>query len=629
MIECIINGSKTFPSLSAGLKIVVENPAMRNKSSYTYDIIFPLNIVANVRFFSMLGSMAVSVKHREYESCSLVVDNRVIFSGKGIVTGVSNTEVKMQIIQELESSMPSALKEVYIDKIPYMAVDSKYFQAVFDYGGDTFDGDEHGLIRFTDVRDELLSKGFIGEQGKYTFVQTLRGDVSGDNPENFSNLICHISENDDESTRWPLYNLAVQPNFLYVLKRVLEYAGYSYDLSAIDVEPWTHMYVASTNRSIEIKDALPHWTIEKLLTETEKLFNISFEWNGKTVRAVKLWENEASKTYVIENEEEFERTYDEEGTEYEDNSNLTYQLADTHDPMETVAREAVERFGIKEYPSLSSLESAVRTMTDKEKTTSFFSIPQDPSLFYFHLAEEDGETSELRKIGLFRPIFRDVTSDSEKALNITPVAIERENVAFFPILEEIGYDHQGNPRFYLVHTFWKEMSYPVSYLKEYHEDWIRVQDVIEDGSSIEDEEDSSPLELMFVGPLLTETNKAEKWYQAGIIPYYRKFTFVTNLAANTDYQYRIGLLLASMSLNTGTNLKCLGDFHITQSQIDESSGFNKHEETIFKFVSKDIPSIGNIFLIRNKRYVAKQLEVQLKESGYAKEITGHFYALDS
>ncbi|MBQ2674157.1 MAG: hypothetical protein IJG07_05685 [Prevotella sp.] len=628
MIECIINGSKTFPSLSAGLKIVVENPAMRNKSSYTYDIIFPLNIVANVKFFSMLGSMAVSVKHREYESCSLVVDNRVIFSGKGIVTGVSNTEVKMQIIQELESSMPSALSEVFIDKIPYMAVNSRYFQAVFDYGGDTFDGDEHGLIRWTDVKEELQSRGFIGEQGYYTFVQTLKGDSVGDNPEQFMNLVCHILD-DGEVQSWPLYNLAVQPNFLYVLKRVLEYAGYSYDLSAIDQEPWTHLYVASTNRSLDIRDALPHWTIEKLLQETEKLFNISFEWNGNTVKAVKLWENEASKTYVIENEEEFERTYDEEGTEYEDSSNLTYQLSDTHDTLDTVSREAVEKFGIKEYPSLSSLESAISTMTDKEKTTSFFSVPQDPSLYYYHLSEEDGETSELRKIGLFRPIFRDLTSDSEKELNITPVAIERDNVAFFPTLVRIGEDSQGNDRYYLVETLWKEMSFPVANVKEYYEDWIRVQDVIEEGSSIEDEEDTTPLELMFVGPLFTESYTQDLWRKNGILTQYYHFTFITNLAANTDYLYRVGLNLASMSLNTGTNLKCLGEFHITQAQIDDSTGFNKHEETIFKFVSKDIPSIGNIFLIRNKRYVAKQLEVQLKESGYAKEITGHFYALDS
>ena len=627
MIECIINGSKTFPSLSAGLKIVVENPAMRNKSSYTYDIIFPWNIVANVRFFSMLGSMAVSVKHREYENCSLVVDNRVIFSGKGIVTGVSNTEVKMQIVQKLESSVPSALSDVFIDKIPYKAVDSKYFQAVFDYGGDTFDGDEHGLIRWTNVKNELEQNGFIGERGYYTFVQTLRGDATGDNPEQFMNLVCHIASSSFEE--WPLYNLAVQPNFIYVLKTVLAYAGYSYDLSAIDVEPWNHLYVASTNRTLEIKDALPHWTVSKLLTEVEKLFNITFEWNGMTVKAVKLWESEASKTYVIENEDEFERNYDEEGTEYEDTSNLTFQLSDTHDPLSTVRRETMEKFGVKEFSSYTAMREAISAMTEKEKTTTFFSIPQNPELYYYHLAEEEGEESEVREVGLFRPLFRDLSADNEKELNITPVAIERENVPFFTVLINIGRDDQGNDRYYLVQTLWKEMSYPVAHVKEEYEDWVRVQDVIEDGSSIEDEEDNSPMELMFVGPLGTATTVDTEIWGWGIYTTYKTFTFVTNLGYNTEYLFRMGVKRASLSLNKGTDQICLGDLHITQSQIDESTGFNKHEETIFKFVSKDIPSVGNIFLIRNKRYVAKQLEVQLQESGYAKEITGHFYALDS
>lgn len=623
MIECVINGTKTYPSVSNGLKLVIENPAMRDKSSYTYDIVFPLNVSQNVKFFSRLNLLNVSVKIREFENCRLVVNNKTLFYGKGIITSVSNTEVKMQIIQEAQSSFPSELSDDYIDKLSYPAVDSRFKQAVFDYEGDTFEGDGHGILTFTDVKPELDANKFIGEKGKYTFVTTIPGDVSGDNIEESLNVLCLIVDTDDQ--RMPIFHLAVQPNLIYILENILEHYGYTYDISSLNVEPWKDLYIASAVKSLNLADALPHWTVSKFLEEIEKLFNVSFSFDDKYVVAKKIWESEASETVTIETENEFEKNYDEDGQDYSDTSNLTYQLEDTHDSTETLEREVLEKFSVVKYDSESSMKLAVANMSEKEKKTHLFATDETPELYYWHESDGDGDSDELRAVGLFRPLFRDVTADNQKELNITPVAIEEDEKPMFPYLQNVKGQYTSEPILRKLGEFSTTTPRVVVYTKNVVEDYLTVQDLIEDSES-ETTESDSKLELMFVGPLAYQVIKLEKnWGYYNIW----KPVFNYGLPVTNEYLYSVGVKQASLSLNKCSTLKCIGELHVSQLEIDDSSGINKNEETILKFVMDNIPPINCLFLVRNKRYVAKQFEVQIVENGYSKEITGHFYELRS
>lgn len=632
MIECIINGQKTLPSLSNGLKLVIENPAMRDKSSYTYDIVFPLDIPQNVKFFSHVGHMSVSVKQREYESCRLVADNKTLFQGKGIVTNVSQSEVKMQIVQEIESSFPDVFKDLYIDKITYPHVDSRFKQAVFDDGGEYFWNDDHGMTEYYNPKSDLENNKFIGERYKYTFVTTVpdgEDNQTGEAVENLVNVLCITGEGNDLYVE-ALYRLAVQPSLMFVLKKVLEAKGYTYDLSAIDVEPWNDLYIASAKKSLNIADALPHWTAEKFLQEIEKLFNVSFTWEGSKVTATRLWDQEASRYVSISAENEFERTYDEEGQEYADTSNLTYQLSDLHDGNETIAREVIEKFGIKSYRSETEMRTAVARMTEKEKKTSLFATADSPELFYWHESIGEEDSDKLVSAGVFRPLFRDVTADNERPLSITPVALEDDPIPLWAVIRGYRRFYDEPAKFYLIGGLPSCLPRPVVEVRETVEDYITVQDMVEDGSSEESKEDDSVMEVMFVGPnSITGEHFEGNW--GGIAWMVRNYDFwlSRNVPAVHNYMYRFGLKAASLALNECNTMKCIGELHVSQLQIDNATGFNKNEETIVKFVSDTIPPIGSVYLIRNKRYIAKQLEVQLNDNGYAKEITGHFYEMDS
>lgn len=624
MIECRINGTKVYPSLNSGLKIVIENPAMRDKSSYTYDIQFPLDLPQNAWFFSHLGHLSVGVKHREYDDCRLILDNKVLFSGKGIVTSVTQSEVKMQIIQEISSSIPEVFSGVFIDKIYYPPVNSRYKQAKFNDGSDNFNGDSNLMIEFTSAKSDLTNNSFVGERFKYTFVTTVPGDASIESASQLVNAYC--LEYGSGDAFYAMVNLAVQPNLMYVLKQVLASKAYTCDISCIDTEPWNDLYICSSNKSLNIADALPHWSVEKFLNEIGKLFNISWKWDetNRSVIAVKLWENAASECVKLEAIGEFEKNYDEEGQEYADTSNLTYALSDTHDGMDSVEREPVEHFGIKPFVTENLMRDAVSRMSEKEKKSSFFANNERPELFYWHESDEEGDEEGLRTVGLFRPLFRDLTADNSKELNIIPVAIEDDEIPFFPAVRN---RYNG---WRLENSLRAKIPRPVVYPKDYVEDYISVQDVVEAGDSIEDKDDDTPIEIMFVSPLgIKNLTSAYSSYGPffGVIS--NTAVILVNTAVNNNHIYRVGLKPASLSLNECNGQKCIGELHISQLQIDKSSGFNKNEEFIIKFIRENIPPIGNIFLISNKRYLAKQMEIQLNDNGFSKEITGHFYALDS
>lgn len=610
MIKCYIDGKETVPSMKEGLKIVIENPNMREKSSYTYDITFPLDILENLECFSGISHVSVSIRNRTFDDCRLMVNDRMLFRGKGLVTVVTRDEVKLQIVQEVQQEVPKVFSDMFIDHVKYPAVDRRFKQAVFTGGGSSFEGGKHYLVEWTDARPELNETRFLGEKGKYTFVQTLKGDSTGEDVEDFVNVCCSMSD----FKGWPLYNLAVQPNLMFVLKHILASAGYNADLSAINREPWSDLYVCSSNVTLDIAEALPHWTAGKFLTELEKLFNIRFEWRGSQVGIVKLWESEASQQVVIEDEDDFEKNYDEDGQEYADTSNLSYSLADTHDPRDTVKSEVVRKYGIRKFSSLTEIKKAVDAMGDREKRTSFFAVPDWPELYYYHEKTDDSDFDRLEGMGWFRPLFRDLSSDSETELCITPVAIEHEEVSFRPILSPI-FD-----LYYTKEVKRVDFAYPVINTKEGHDDYIPVQDVVEDGSDMEDSEDESPMEIMFVGPY--ETIYLYMKVSSGSAE-----NVAIPKAQTKSYVFNLTQKMGSLSLNSSNKLVSVGDFHVTQLQIDSASKFNKHEELIRKFIADEVPSVSRVFIIGNKRYVAKQLEILVNDEGIAHEITGHFYEI--
>lgn len=62
----------------------------------------------------------------------------------------------------------------------------------------------------------------------------------------------------------------VQPYLLTVIKRIVEYFGYTFDTSFFDNNFLRNVYVCSAVSSNRVAAALPHWTVSEFFDELEK-----------------------------------------------------------------------------------------------------------------------------------------------------------------------------------------------------------------------------------------------------------------------------------------------------------------------------------------------------------------------
>ena len=116
MIYCVLDGDRVYPSLSQNIKITSENPELKDKGSYTLDVTFPMSIYENQVKFRHLNRIDVSLSKNDYDSATLYVDQVSVISGIGVITSVTNKEVKLQIMNaNSEIKYASGFDKRYID----------------------------------------------------------------------------------------------------------------------------------------------------------------------------------------------------------------------------------------------------------------------------------------------------------------------------------------------------------------------------------------------------------------------------------------------------------------------------------------------------------------------------------
>lgn len=120
MIYCTLDGKVAYPSSSEKIKITLNNPYVQDSGTYTYDISFPMSIHQNAVVFNNIHRLDVRKRISSFETCELYADNKLIISGKGTVTSVNNTTVKLQIVGGASRiKFNSKFEKHFIDEIDY------------------------------------------------------------------------------------------------------------------------------------------------------------------------------------------------------------------------------------------------------------------------------------------------------------------------------------------------------------------------------------------------------------------------------------------------------------------------------------------------------------------------------
>lgn len=623
MITCIINGHRAYPISTSSIKVTYANQYVTDDGEYTYDITFPMDILANREIFKNVSRFEVAKNIAKYDDCKLYVDSRIIMSGVGTILSVNQNEVKLQIVGgKSRIKFNEKLTKHYIDELDL---------GIADKPGYTVDkGWSQGfknILKINDIYrlDDDKSK-FLGVAGKWCFVPVR--DETNDMIANFVGV--------DKTKQFIGYNapfimnLAVQPNLMHILRKVVEYEGYTLKRNDYDCKPWNLLYIASAYKTRELRKALPHWSSYTFIEEFRKLFNATIVFDDilKTCSVINASELTTADSIKIEPLDEYTTDYDEDGSiSTSSTANLEYNLGGSANrgSYEVISKKVFENFESFHSEEISLDHQFVTTTllwSEKKKRQTIIENFGD---YYIYVEDESGK-KKWKLAGIWSPLIRDKSSEDYVDLNISPAAQVVENINFKTAL--IGEDKYYEKRCLLSIPNDKEPDSKESDVDDDGFSYTSVQDAIDDESTLDkSEDDQECMNIFFILPGRVQIGGPNQTSLSWVGNKSRWPQFLTDYRINEDYRYS-GIAdifhdTYSLSLRKTREVgsTCLGSFHNNGLRID-----NKNSMEV-KFKSDEIPDPSKIYIIRNKRFVCAKIEMEVKDDAIEPIYTGYFYML--
>ena len=623
MITCIINGHRAYPISTSSIKVTYANQYVTDDGEYTYDITFPMDILANREIFKNVSRFEVAKNIAKYDDCKLYVDSRIIMSGIGTILSVNQNEVKLQIVGgKSRIKFNEKLTKHYIDELDL---------GIADKPGYTVDkGWSQGFKNIQKINDiyrldDDKSK-FLGVEWKWCFVPVR--DETNDMIANFVGV--------DKTKQFIGYNapfimnLAVQPNLMHIFRKVVEYEGYTLKRNDYDCKPWNLLYIASAYKTRELRKALPHWSSYTFIEEFRKLFNATIVFDDilKTCSVINAAELTTADSIKIEPLDEYTTDYDEDGSiSTSSTANLEYNLGGSanRDSYEVISKKVFENFESFHSEEISLDHQFVTTTllwSEKKKRQTIIENFGD---YYIYVEDESGK-KKWKLAGIWSPLIRDKSSEDYVDLNISPAAQVVEDINFKTAL--IGEDKYYEKRCLLSMPNDKEPDSKESDIDDDGFSYTSVQDAIDDESTLDKtEDDQECMNIFFILPGRVQIGGPNQTRLSWVGMKSRWPQFLTDYRINEDYRYS-GIAdifhdTYSLSLRKTREVgsTCLGSFHNNGLRID-----NKNSMEV-KFKSDEIPDPSKIYIIRNKRFVCAKIEMEVKDDAIEPIYTGYFYML--
>lgn len=628
MIHCTVNGKIAVPSSTDKIKVTYANQYIEDTGSYTYDITFPMSIHANQVVFGNVHRFDVHKPTTAFDDCKLFADNRLFVSGKGTVTSVSESAVKLQIVGgKSRIKYNSKFEQHYVDEIDYP--DVKITSGI--------DAMRYGLMGVTSVDCSTkpsmvlvdLTNGVnVGQPGVALFYPIY--DETHDCMSNYL-AAATFDKLTFEGHKLPggtvpfMRVLAVQPNLLYVLKFILNSEGYTVIRNDYDCAPWQRLYVASARRSCLIKHALPHWSVYTFIEEFRKLFNASFVFDDVAMTVSIIATNELTNNEAVSYDclDEYSAEYDEDGLSNLATSNVEYDFDDSteRDWREFIPLSVLKQYPVQTYDNTDAMTNAASAMTVKERRSTIFKVGY--TYYIWAMLPKDGdpeskdETEQRTLCGLFNPIMRDKESDNVVDLKMIPVAMsQRKRIhskMLLPFTDRIPNKIVCMPSM----SNDKDTSLDNMTVDDDGEYYVSVQDAMQGADISSNEEDADEkIRLMFSGDWVRDLENG-KVVRGG--------TFGND---NTYTRYPICLTDSRMY----PKLTGVGeDVSLSLERMPYNNNVNVEIDThnlyCVKFVTDDIPDPSKIYIFHNRRFVCQKIEMVVSNDGIGKLKTGYFYEM--
>ena len=622
MITCIINGHKAYPISTSSIKVTYANQYVTDDGEYTYDITFPMNILENRVIFKNVSRLEVKKNIAKYDDCKLFCNSQLIMSGVGTILSANEKEIKLQIVGgKSRIKFNDRMTKHYIDEIsfgtadkPGYTVDKGWSQGIKD------------LQKIKDIYrlDEDKSQ-FLGVEGKWCFVPVR--DETNDMIANFVGV--------DRTKQFIGYNapyimnLAVQPNLMYIFRKVVEYEGYTLKRNDFDCKPWNLLYIASAYKTRELCKALPHWSSYTFIEEFRKLFNATIVFDDilKTCSVINASELTTADSIEVEPMDEFTTDYDEDGSfSTSSTANLEYNLGNSanRDNYEVITKKVFDNFEIVHSKELmganKQFASTTLSWSEKQKRQT---IIENFGNFYVYMVDENDNKS-WKPAGIWSPLIRDSSSDDFVDLNISPAAQVVENINFKSgLLEDKYYER----RCLLSMPNDKESDSKECDVDDDGYSYTSVQDALDDESALDNSEDEQEcMNIFFILPGRVQSTDGSTTKLSWVGEKSRWPQFLTDYRINEGFRLGIAhfedsYFSLSLCMKSEFGTTSLGTLHANGLKID-----NKNCMEV-KFKSDDIPDPSKIYIIRNKRFVCEKIEMEVKDDAIEPVYTGYFYML--
>ena len=268
-MEIIINGKQAYLKKNTSFDFIFENRLFTGSDSYTLSITFPLKGCAqNIAIFGHIHRADV-IKSKVVFDCD-IRDGAFFKSGSITITEVSAVEVKTQFLEgRSEQNFDETFDDIYLNEL--------------DLGYPT---KRTGLSA-----KEALKAYPTNDYVPLPWVNNYSGNLQ--NPYLFGSHFITGFENENEEHSF-------QPYLLYILKRMCDKLGYTYDFTELEKSQYRTLLICNTLPAVwgawNFAIALPHWTLTEFFEQLENFLFGDFDINHKAKRIEFHFSNSLAKS---------------------------------------------------------------------------------------------------------------------------------------------------------------------------------------------------------------------------------------------------------------------------------------------------------------------------------------------
>ena len=616
MTELYIDGTSAVLPKDFSIQVKRENPLFTKNGEYTYDITLPLDNPTNAELYKHLNRLnstqAVSTDRRAV----LVADNRVYCNGTEVITGWTDDTVSVQIASgnsELNWVIGNDLQISSLEGMP--EIDEITPDAATEHVEKVYPEVDYCVPMVYDRdADEVINPWWIyGYKENVGYPsELLPGDL-----DQFGVPVATTA------------NFYAQPYLCSYLKQLFSALGYTLTENFLENTIYSGLFICHVARTGKWCEMLPGWSVGDFLEQIELLFNGVFVVDNrlKNVRFL------SCQTYYLPGKTVHVRwvedLYEVEMADEDDEpevvnllqSDVRYDLPDNSywrtrslpKSVKAAARKATIPADFSAETDLLTRLDAWFSEVGHQRTDTFYKDAQTGQAVFYNIDHQvEGSYKDHWQLAdEFAGLERE-NPEQEVILEMRPVELEQKSVA---ICFRDFYFTVVNTRFPMpaidggsgfVNSDEEDT--------EDEEETTSIGDLIENSSMEEEDSDSASKGHICLA------------YYAGLTLHVEADFYDTPLPlAYTDEWLYVWATNRYMRTNSQRRTLRLTD--IEDNMWEDTMQIDQQKE--FKLMCHDpnLYDTRNIFEIRNKRYVCREMEFTLDANGRKGAWTGTFYPI--